>query len=293
MEKYLQKYGPILDLIPDVGKYIKYSENAFVLGENVGGSSKEDWDNVIGKMLSVLMYHALNTSYSVRLLTTHAQSLEAFALLRVRLEQLIVCSYLIHTEVEKGFLPFLQDCQRGDHRAVESLKVDPKLFGIIEKIFPEKIDDAKKKAYLNETMIDPEYDFQNDRIKKKWTNLKTYDMCINRDKNVDTDDPISSIKLQHFYLTLYKPACSMVHSETTILTNNFITFLNGNIGPQLGYTFANLVNLAYIDIIQSYEVIKFVKSNDKMTPFLDLFKDFQKDILTDYDFLVDKIKSAL
>lgn len=290
-EKLLQNYGPIFDQILDLSelkKYLKFSEKAFLTAQEIIGNEAKDWNTPEGNILTLLNYHALNTSYSVRILNTYVQSLEAFALLRVRLEQLFVCSYLIHSEAKDGFEEFIQDINRSDHRYAKSIEnLDPSLFGIIENIFPDKLDHAEKKAFVNERSIDPHFDFENDKLKRKWTNLNTYDMCLHRDKKINQEDPISSIKHQHLYLSIYKSASIFIHSETGILTDNFIQVSNGQIGPQMAYLLTNLVNVALIDIIQCYEVVNFIKPG-KTQKMLDLYSDYSSELANDYKVIFER-----
>ena len=269
-EKLLQNYGPIFDQIPDLSelkKYLKFSEQAFLTAQEITGNEAKDWNTPEGNILTLLNYHALNTSYSVRILNTYVQSLEAFALLRVRLEQLFVCSYLIHSEAKDGFEEFIQDINRSDHRYAKSIEnLDPSLFGIIENIFPDKLDHAEKKAFVNERSID---------------------MCLHRDKKINEEDPISSIKHQHLYLSIYKSASIFIHSETGILTDNFIQVSNRQIGPQMAYLLTNLVNVALIDIIQCYEVVNFIKPA-KTQKMLDLYSDYSSELAKDYKIIFER-----
>ena len=111
--------------MPNIDRFLWISEQAFIRASEIIGKEANDWNNKNARILQVLMYHALNTSLSIRLLTTNAQTLEAFALLRMRLEQLIVSSYLIHSK--DGFNSFLDDLSRIDHRAVKNLDKDQSL----------------------------------------------------------------------------------------------------------------------------------------------------------------------
>lgn len=284
-EGLVQQYGPLLQHVHELGDYLRFSEQAFILGSEVGGNRADDWGTLEGRVLQLLGLHALNTSYSVRLLTTYAQPIEAYALLRVRLEQVILCSYLIHAEPEKGIIPYTQDFGRVNYRSFQSLDQDPELRDLLTELMPWTIEDAKAQATQNERLIDPDFDLDKDKLKRKWTNLSLYDMALYRDKIVPQDEPPMSIKLTRFYLGLYKPASIIVHSDTGSLTENFLT-LNPTkaggkqLGPHIAYIFLNLINVAHLDLIQSYEVLHYLRKPEKRR-IADLYARFKEHLAKD------------
>ena len=291
--KLLQKYGPILDVVPELKRYLRFSEQSFVIASEQGGNSPEDWGSVEARILSLLMYHALNTSYSIRFLTTYGQPIEGFGLLRIRFEQLIVSSYLIHSSHEDGFAAFNSDIGRTDYRYANAIKnIDPNIYATIESIFSEKIEESKIDAHFNELMNDPEYDFEEDKIKKSWCPHNKFKMCELRDKQSDKNDLISSIRFTHLYLSIYKSASLFVHSEPAILTNNFLANHNGIAIPNNLMVITNLINLAQLDLIQTYEVIKYIKP-EVTEKHKEMYMLFLKNVLSDYSAVVEKIKNAL
>lgn len=293
MIKLKQAYGPLINAIPELIEYLNISEQAFILTSELGGSSSKDWGSPEARVLSLLMYHSLNTSYSVRLLTTYAQPIEALALLRVRFEQLIVSSYLINSERKDGFETFLTDINRTDYRYSQAIKnIDPEIYGTIEKVLEDEIELAKLKAIFNEKSIDPNFDFENDRLKSNWTTLNKYSMCSKRDKLVDEEDPIQSLKLSQIYLSIYKTSSIFIHCETGILTENFLSNYKGQISPNATLVLTNLINVAQLDLIQTYEVLKFIKPT-KTQKLIDLYNVYNRMVLKDYQFIIDKIVKAL
>ena len=262
----VQQYGPLLPHLDDIADLLWFSEQAFVVAADEGGDRPEDWGTTEGRVRQLLMLHALNTSYSVRLLTTYAQTTEAYALLRVRLEQAIVFSYLVHAEPEKGLVPYIEDIDRTDYRAFQGLGQDELVRDIVETLFPDKVEAAKKVAAENESRRDPDFDIETDRLRRKWTNLSVYDMALHRDRGVPEDEPLmTQAKLTRLYLGLYRPASIVVHSDTGLLTSNFLT-LNPTseggkqLGPHVGAVLINLVNLAQIDLLQAYEALYWLGS---------------------------------
>jgi hypothetical protein len=290
--KLVKKYGPLLDVLPELKRYLRFSEQSFVIASEQGGNSPEDWSSVEARILSLLMYHALNTSYSIRFLTTHGQPIEAFGLLRIRFEQLIVSSFLIHSSPEEGFTAFNSDIGRTDYRYSNAIQnIDPNLYATIESIFSEKIEEAKIDAHFNELINDPDFDFENDKLKKSWCSHNKFKMCELRDKQSDKNDLISSVRFTHLYLSIYKSASLFVHSEPAILTKNFLSSHNGIPFPNNFMVITNLINLAQLDLIQTYEVLKHIKP-EASEKHKEMYMQFLKNVLIDYDVVVEKIKNA-
>jgi hypothetical protein len=259
--KLVQSYGPILDSTPSIKHFLWISEQAFIRTAELIGNDAKDWNNPNARVIQALMYHALNTSLSIRILTTNAQTLEAFALLRMRLEQLIVSSYLLHSK--DGFDAFIADLSRVDYRAVNNLQKDQTLKSMVESFFGDRISNVTEKAIEAEKIKDPLFDTVTGQIKRKWTTLSTYDLAIARDKLISSDDSISSTKLGWFYISIYKTASILLHSDTGIITNNYLDIAPDKLpAPQLGYFFLDLLNNAHFDIIQCYEIVKYFKKSD-------------------------------
>ena len=291
--KLLQKYGPILDVVPELKRYLRFSEQSFVIASEQGGNSPEDWGSSEARILSLLMYHSLNTSYSIRFLTTFGQPIEALALLRIRFEQLIVSSFLINSSKEEGFVAFNADIGKTDYRYSNAIKnIDPNIYAAIESIFYDKIEEAKIIAHFNELINDPNYDFEKDQLKKSWCPHNKYKMCQLRDERSDKNDLISSIKFTHLYLSIYKSASLFVHSDPAVLTNNFLSNYNGLPVPNNLMIITNLINLAQLDIVQTYEVLKYIKP-EVTEKHREMYMLYMKNVLKDYDVVVEKIKNAL
>ena len=287
--KLMQTYGPLIDIAPELKEYLFISEKSFILASELAGSSSANWGCKESRILSLLMYHSLNTSLSVRLLTTFAQLNEGFALLRIRLEQLIISSFLINSKKNIGFEPFFLDINRTDYRYTEAVKnMDSSLYHQLENIFPDKFTAAKLNAVFNERKSDPSFDFESGKLKKSWSNVNKFKMCTERDEAVDQNDLIQSIKLSRLYLSLYKPASVYIHCEPGILTENFLACTDGYPSPRVALLLANLVNLAQIDLIQNYEIVKFI-NREKTQPLSDLYQSFSTAIKRDFSFLEEKI----
>jgi len=283
-DELVQEYGPVIGHpdFPDVSELVWISEQAFLKCSEHVNRVDEIYSTDEGRVFTILMYHALNVSYSVRLLTTHAQLLEGHALLRTRLEQVIKCSYLLHADPEDGIIPFMQDVGRVDHGMAQYIeRQDSDLYSLFEKIFPEKIEAARERAVEQEKKIDPEFDPETGTIREGWTDLNNYAMAEKRDEMVSDDDPISSDKLQWYYLGLYKSACKFIHSGAACLTKNFISVNETSSGPQPGpqpmYLITNLLQVTHLDLIQCYEIMKKFDSSGQ-DEIIDLYKRYKEKV---------------
>lgn len=258
-----QTYGPLVDHLGDVSDFLWYSEQAFQAVDDVRLDTHERTGTPADVVLRGLLFHAVNASYSVRLLTTWAQPTEGFALLRTRLEQTIVFSYLLHADPERGLLPYAQDVERTGHRTFQGLAADAELHGFMTTLFAEKAEHAARAAEDNEQRIDPDFDLAKDVLKRKWTPLSLYDMALHRDRLAA--DSVIKISLRSLYLGLYKPACIVVHSEPGVLTDNFLVLNempdgSKQFGPPLASVLVNLLNLAVLDLVQTYEFLRWTGS---------------------------------
>ena len=286
----VQQYGPLVRHMADLADLLWFSEQAFVIAADEGGDRPEDWGTIEGRVRQLLMLHALNTSYSVRLLTTYAQPTEAYALLRVRLEQAIVFSYLVHAEPEDGLVPYVQDIDRVDYRAFQGLGQDEEVRDLVAALFPGKIDAAKAAASENERLVDPNFDIETDRLRRKWTTLSLYDMAFHRDRRVPQDEPLmATTQLVRLYSGLYRPASIVVHSDTGLLTDNFLTLNPApdggkQLGPHVGAVPLNLINLAQIDLLQAYEALYWLE-NPARSRIAAVHQELQ-------DLLVDAVATA-
>ena len=164
---------------------------------------------------------------------------------------------LLPNSFRDGFIPYVQDIDRVDQRAVDSLDQDEELRDLLKGIAPHKFEFAKAIAELNEQSIDPDFDIENDRLKRKWTKLNTHDLALHRDRLTPEEDDIISVSLRRYYLTLYKSASIIVHSDTGALTENFLHVhrQGAHPSPRLAYVFINLVNCVHFDILQCYEML--------------------------------------
>jgi len=277
-------YGPILELLEkELSPYIKITEKAYRYF--IEAFSKKPYllktkNNLI---LHHLLSNAKNTSFSIRLLSTWGQPIEGYALLRIRLEQLIVSSYLINEKSEKGFEPFKKYYPVIEYSLLKGNDKNDNLKLALSRFLPGTGNRYDKRMKELQEQIEKCFDVQNDNYKRKWTNLNIIQLAEHRDKLVDNNDEISKIKLLDYYNTIYKIASSVVHSDIASISTNFITFdKHGILKPQDLYLFTNLITLSLFDIIQCFETAIFIKL-DLNEKYLNLYNSYLNQIKSDYE----------
>lgn len=251
-------YGPILETLEnELSPYIKFSEQAYRyyiegLSSKAHLLRKKDY-----KTFNLLLSNAKNASFSIRLLSTWGQPIEGYALLRIRLEQLIISSYLIHEESEKGINAFKKYEPIIEYDLLKANATNYNLKMALSSLFPNSNLDYEKRMSELREKIEDTYEIKNEKFQRKWTTLPINKLAEQRDKLVNVDDRISNVKLLDFYNTIYKISSSIIHSDVASISSNFIKTSNDSIiTPQELYVFTNIIMLSQFDMIQCYETSK-------------------------------------
>jgi len=260
-------YGPLLKQIPMLGRFIKFSERAIEIYVKALEKNPKLALEAPAGIFNLLFFQAKNSSYSARVLSTWGQPLEALAILRIRLEQAIISSYLFYEDFEKGFGAYIKHYTDIERAAAATLKKEPPDF---YGIFKDKLDKHEAK-YSN-------FDFENDKPRKRWTNKSIYKLAKRRDELAPKDGMIKHISFEKYYQSLYKTASSIVHCDISALSDNFVDVSpDGRLMPQIYYIFSTLMECAHLDIIQCYEQLNFFEI-DRNKDLEILYKDFAKEI---------------
>jgi len=277
-------YGPILDVLEkELSPYVKISEKAFRYF--IEAFSKKAF--LLKSKSNLIMHHLLsnakNSSFSIRLLSTWAQPIEGYALLRIRLEQLIVASYLINEKPEKGLEPFKKYYPVLEYGLLKINDKNDNLKLALSFILPELANEYSNRMKELQKQIEESFEIKDNNYKRKWTNLYINQLAEHRDKLIDDKNEISKIKLLDYYNTIYKISSSLVHSDIASITANFITTDEyGILKPQEMYVFTNIITLSLFDIIQCYETAKFLELdiNDK---YISLYKNYLNQVKRDFE----------
>lgn len=277
-------YGPVLEAIEnELSPYIKYCENAYrIFIENF---SKKSYllKNKNNKIFNYLLSNSKNMSFSIRLLSTWGQPIEAYALLRIRLEQLIISSYLLHADVNEGIEAFKKYEPILEYDLLKANNKNDNLKLALSSLFPNVNLDYEKRMNDLKKIIESSYEIKDGKIKRKWTNLQINQLAEERDKLIDPNDKISSIKLLDLYNTIYKISSSIVHSDVASISSNFINITDDKlIIPQYTYMFTNIIMLAQLDIIHCHEISTKFKMNIQ-EKYLNLFEKYVGQVKRDFE----------
>lgn len=219
------------------------------------------------------LYLAETSSFSIRLLTSWAMLLQALALTRIRLENTIICSYLIHEEVSVGLEPFIKYITINDFLNVRAAMSDEN----IAKNLDLDVNKLKTEAVNAQSSFTPGFDVDHDKFERKWTKLDLRSLAKRRDKLTANQGVISKDSLERDYVSLYKTASSIVHSDVSALSNAFIDVFSagqddpGVLMPLPSWAAMSVAFTSKYDVVQVFEVLKYL-GIDSESEFTELRK---------------------
>ena len=247
------------DLAPyadDLAIIAQASHDAFQLYRQLSPHRNESYDNLVEESIGI----AESTTSAITTLLTKKLHLAAIVLTRVRLEQLIVFSYLVHERPEDGFQPYSRYAPIEEYRAMRGVVDDP----FVAPHIPGPVDpDAlNQKALDAQFGIDPGFDITNSKYQPKWTKLNLYSMSQRRDKLAATAGWLYSkhIPLASLYVAFYRTGSSPVHADGSMLGPPFWGKVKGLDGVERNAaSFWSLLIPAYLaayDSLQWYEALR-------------------------------------
>ena len=243
-----------------VGAFSTLSENAFSTFDKF---INENWallSRPIHHLFLRIAYQAKSTSLAARLNNSWTLCLPAFALTRVRLEQTIICSYLIHEDESVGLRRFVAFISIGHYKASRIVMEDPSLAEHLSHI---DLDAMQKEASKAQEEFKPGFSLENDKFERKWTNLDLRSLAKKRDDLVNASSFAFKHSLERAYVTIYTEASSVVHSDCSSLSCSFLNIFASPSGvPVLMAVpaWATIVSAAtaHYDILQCYEILKWL-----------------------------------
>jgi len=204
-----------------------------------------------------MAYTAATTSLAIRLINSWTLNLQAFALTRVRLEQFIICSYIIHEDESIGLDKFAQYMPIQRYKGMKVAMENNSLREHLKNF--RDLDELKEDAIKAQQEFMPGFSCENDKFERSWTKLSLRSLAKKRDSLVPAD-PLMKHPLEREYLSVYKVACSIIHADCDSLSYNFIDFFQSPSGkpvlmplPSLAFNVAACT--AHYDIVQCYEVL--------------------------------------
>ncbi len=193
------------------------------------------------------------------MLVSSANLLPAIALARVRLEQIVVASYLIHEDADTALVPYLRHYPIDAYRSNKGAIGSPELAKHLSPVAHEATYRAAKSA---KSVIDKDYDGADSMLNKsKWTKLDLLSMAKRRDLLTKGAKGPSSFPLELSYTSFYRDFSSVVHTSSMGISPDFVTVELGAGGElkfrPLGiWTNYLTMTLASWDILNVFELLR-------------------------------------
>ena len=248
----LAPYADALSTITQV------SRDAYKLYTHLSPNRSEKYDDLVKQSVSIA--HSI-TSAITSLLDQNLH-IAAIALTRVRLEHVIVFSYLVHEKPEEGFGPYSRYAPIQEYRTMRAVLADEFLAPHIPA--PVDLEALNTGALDAQLGIDPGFDITKGKYQPKWTSLDLPSMAQRRDKLAASVGWIYSkaVPLTSLYTAFYRIASSPVHGDASMLGTPFWGPLKGLDGVERdSASFWRLLipsNLAAYDSLQCYEALRWL-----------------------------------
>jgi hypothetical protein len=203
-------------------------------------------------------YQAKTTSLATRLANSWALSLPALALVRVRLEQTIIWSFLIHEKEEDGLGPFVAYIPIGHHKDLKAAMADPMLSAQLTALFD--LGSSETEALKAQQDLAPNLSLEADKLQRNWTKLDLRSLAKRRDTLVSSSGPLQRNSLEREYLSFYKVASSVVHADCSSLSYAFLDIFQAPGTPPVLMTLPSWALIvaaatAYYDLLQCCEIL--------------------------------------
>ena len=157
-----------------VSAFADLSEKAFALFDKLINRNWSLLSRPVHHLFLRMAYQAKTASLAIRLNNSWALCLPAFSLTRVRLEQTIICSYLLFEDEKIGLRPFVAYIPIGHHKATRIVMDDSSLAKQLSHIDLSVMENEAVKAQQEFT---PSFSINNDKFERKWTKLDLRSMA--------------------------------------------------------------------------------------------------------------------
>lgn len=265
-------FGPYRKL-DSVASFDNVSEEALAWFDERVHAEQRRISRPIYHLFLRMAYQAKTTSLSARLANSWAMSLPALALLRVRLEQLIVCSFLIHEDEEKGLKPFVSYISVTEYKGLKSALSNSKIAGSLTKMDLEKF---KAEAIEAHEDVTPGFFLEGDNFQRSWTKLDLRSMARRRDTLVAARNKSADNSLEQEYVSIYKTACSVVHADASSLSFRYLDIFHGAGSQSVlmahpDWALIVAASMALYDLLQYHEILEYLGISDN-TGFRELME---------------------
>ncbi len=210
-------FGPVMQE-PTIKSFAEISAEAFrIYNEALRGADRND---PLVYLYSRFGFLSESVSWSIRSLVSWNRVLPAMPLARVRLEQIIITSYLIFEDVEIALKPYLRqfpiDQFRNTREAMSNATLRPHLSDEVHAQVTAAAQAARKQ-------MDPTFAGPPESIAtKKWTNLDLLSMARRRDQLTTTLRNASRFPLENSYTAFYRDFSALVHTSSMAVSPEFL-----------------------------------------------------------------------
>ena len=273
-------FGPYYSW-PSIVAFSDLSNSAFETFHNLISQHRQHLDRPVHHLFLRIAYQAETTSFALRLDNTWAFSLPAFALTRIRLEQTIVCSYLIHEDESLALYPFVQYIPIQDFKGLQAAMEDSTLKVELSKmVSPEQ---SKAEAIKAQEHFNPGFSLENDKFERSWTKYDLRSMAHRRDVLAESKHMPFKDSLEREYVSIYKVASSIVHADASSLSYCFLDLFKSPSGDPVlmalpDWALIVAASCSHYDILQCYEILDWLK-----IPASPIFEGFMKQWLATRD----------
>jgi hypothetical protein len=197
-----------------------------VYRDSMAGIDRSNLSEHHRKMVQ-LADHGLQTSRAVELLRRSGLELAALALVRVRLEETIVSSYLINENSQELYRRYFEFGPINDLRMARAATKDAYL--ATHMATQINLEELEQRASVVEASFNPGFTIEGGMFTPKWTSLDLYSMAVRRDQLASNRKPdlATVTPLASLYTSLYRTASSVVHSDGSVISSPFVGALKG------------------------------------------------------------------
>jgi hypothetical protein len=244
-----------------ISAFSELSEKAFTLFDKFINENWSLLSRPVHHLFLRMAYQAKTTSFGIRLNNSWALNLPAFAMTRIRLEQTIVCSYLVHEEESVGLLPFVRYIPIGQHKGLRVAMEDPSLSKELSKLIDPKISETE--AVEEQEKFTPGFSLSKGTFERNWTKLDLCSMAKKRDTLVNASASILKHSLEREYISIYKVASSILHADCSSLSYSYLDLFQTPSGEPVlmavpSWAIIVSASIAHYDILQCYEILEWL-----------------------------------
>lgn len=259
---------------PAVAAFSALSERSFCLFDRAIEVNSSKLKRPLDHLVVRMAYQAKTTSMAIRINNSWALVLPALSLARIRLEQSIVCSFLLHEDPNKGLYPFLKFIPIGEHRWAKEALSDASLAANLQI----NLSKTEADAIAAQSELTPGFTLEDGKFQRSWTPLDLRSMAVRRDKLVkEQSGRILKQPLETDYISIYRASSAVVHADCASLSYRYLDLFAAPSGkpvlmPLPSWAIMTASVTSHYDILQCYEMLRWFEF-----PEADEYRDVQSE----------------